>query len=313
MSGGISQYAYYASLFKNPISISQSNPISDQMFGAAITAKYTNTLNSTFSREASSYLQSSSSDINQIKSSGFKLQNSFSTKAITVSNPKVAIAQVATPSAEKKEYTVKVDAIATAQINTSNALASSKTSDFSVGMNTFKIQTATKSYQINVNVKSYHTNKDVLKAVNDQINQSNSGFSSQLTNTKNGNSYLTISSKDIGEKNNFQIKDVSGNLAEQAGFNQVSQTAGDAKYSIDGKAYTADSNAVKLQGGKVNLNLTSVGETKIKVEQNSNQIESYLSNDNFNGSQSFYNYSSSASKLGLSQTATQGLLFDMKL
>lgn len=150
-------------------------------------------------------------------------------------------------------YSAQVNRLAKSQVNTSKGF--SATSDNVLGSTaTFSLAQKGKNSFFNVDLSKAKTNGEALNLVAEAINGRGGGVNAKVT-TENGISQLKISSNDTGMKQAFTL---TGQFADSAGINQVSQTATNAEATINRKTVTSENNTLKSADGRFTLNATGI-------------------------------------------------------
>lgn len=223
-----------------------------------------------FQASVSSYLTNLDSEANILKASLSSLSSSnynssFNKKATTFSDSS-AVSGVATTRADTASYTLKITQLATSQINTGTALNSSAKS-LNQGLNTLSIKVGNSdSKNISYNILDSDTNNSALTKMAKAINMAKTGVTaSVIEDSKSGTSHISLKAENTGTKNTFTIKDVIGNGVSTSGSDNGTEVAKDANYSVDGKAYTSQSNVNTIDKGKVTLSFSKAESKDIKV------------------------------------------------
>lgn len=259
--------SYYNSLFGDRGSVYGS-------FNKTKSNNYFNSItNSAFDSASLKYVQdlkSGSSDLQsalRTLSSGSAYNKntavSSDTGAMTVKSSN------STTAAENTSTSVKINQVATGQVNTGKALSASGKSAAS-GYQQFSIETNGRTYQFSITVGTGDSNKEVQQKMATAINMRSIGINaSVVTDSTTGTSTLTLSAQNTGDnaKSKFNIQDVFGNAVEQTGANQVKQEAQNAVYSVNGgEQKTSESNTVNLGNG-ITATLLKASEKEITVTQ----------------------------------------------
>lgn len=271
MSISINNYRMYQQLLSNPLSTSESTASSNAIFNASINALYTGKINSIAKGELSSYLQSFSTQAGTLKTASAKLNFSskdtvFNLRVPTVGNKDI-VAATASAGAEIKNYSVKVESIAKNQINKGEIKDAAAINTFGAGKKSFTIEAGGKKTDVSIEVKSYYTNRDVMRLASDAINKSGAGVKSRIVEEGNGKISFEIAGNKTGVSNNFNISDKEGTLSADLKVTQATQESSNAKFKVDDKEMTSETNEIKLDNDKVTVTLRGVGETNVKITQ----------------------------------------------
>lgn len=192
---------------------------------------------------------------------------------------------------QKKDITLNVAQIAVAQKNSSSGANGKGIAK--ADMN-FSISSKNGNFQFNIQATDKNgiakTNNAMLTEAANAINYSNAGVKATVEKGKDGNSILTLESDETGTASAFTV---NGKLGAAEGVQTAAQEASDAQYSIteDGvtQTYTAQSNTVQLDYGRMQADLKSAGKTSITVGTDSGRIASAISDlvDSYNKATDF--------------------------
>jgi flagellar hook-associated protein 2 len=232
---------------------------------------------------------------------------------------------------------VSVKQLATAQQNRGQTLSAGKIGNWQAGSNQFSITKGDKTYDFNVNVNATDSNRTVQEKMAASINKANAGITATVVyNEKDKTSSLMLTSKETGEKNAFEIQDVSGNLVEEMNVGSSTTTAQDAIYTVDGEEKTSSANEVDLGNGfsgtlkqVTGEDVTVTGKPDSKEITNSiydlvngfNQLrETAVNNNGDSGAKSLQNrldsissaYKSTLARVGITQNKDGYLVIDEK-
>ena len=166
-----------------------------------------------------------------------------------------------------KPTTVKIDQTAAGQVNEGKSLRADANFGSS-GTQKFSINVGGKSTEISVNVQQGDSNSVVQQKMADAINNAGVGVKASVeTDSKNNTSMLKLEAESTGDNNKskFTVTDITGNLTEKTGADEVSQNARDARYSVNGGAVrTSQSNTVDLGGG-LSATLKKASEKEVAI------------------------------------------------
>jgi hypothetical protein len=166
---------------------------------------------------------------------------------------------------------VRIDQIARGQENEGYGLRSRAENPAAVGENRFSITQNGRTTEYAVNVEEGDTNADVNRRIADAVNSANIGVRATVTE-EDGNSVLTLESRDTGEQNAFSAYDTEGALLNNAGVTAATQNAQDASYRINGNhTQTSADNSINLGNGvEATLRGATQGEAvTVSAQQNS--------------------------------------------
>ena len=249
-------------------------------------------------------LLSSAKSITEIGNKGV-----FSEKT-AISEDETKITATAENGAYNTTYSLNVNQIAKAQVNTSNTVDKLQISSVNNGTNTITIKIGDKEKDINFNTTAGDTNEIVLNKMAKAINKENVGVTSLVTKNNTGGISLQLSAEKTGENNKFTITDKVGNAAATTGITNVSTIATNAKYTLNNLSYTSSSNDVTVDKGKVTLNLKNVTNNAVKVtiKQDSNKIAQDI--ETFTND--YNNIVKDASNNGISTSSIKGMITAVK-
>ena len=219
----------------------------------------------------------------------------FNDRTATSSDPDVLTATAYSAlspdtGATVADYTINVSNLATAQNNIGNELSASDPSSVASGTNTIDININGVDNQVSFDVESGDTNDAVLQKMAAAINAAGLGVTATVNQgTTSGTEQLAITANNTGSSNAFTISDVTGNAAQVTGAGNVSQTAQDAAYTVDGTDYTSGSNTIYLDQGMVTANLQDTGTATLDVAPDPNQVEQAITSL-VSGINSFINF-----------------------
>jgi hypothetical protein len=174
------------------------------------------------------------------------------------------------------DVSVTVSQVASGQTNTGTAQPSMALSGAEAGRHTFSIEREDgRSAELNVTVTATDTNRTVQQRMADAINRNNElGLTAAVRfNDREGTSQLVISSNTTGERQAFNIQDISGDLVSRTGADNVTQEAANAQFTVNGEARESEVNTVDL-GGSLTATLRQVSDRPVQIRalQNSGEI-----------------------------------------
>lgn len=189
-------------------------------------------------------------------------KNTIGQKTAFSSEEDVATASyIGTNDDNPPSFSLKVDQLATNQINTGNFLSDTEVS-LPPGDYAFNIRTGDQNYEIQYAVRENETNRDLQSRLSRLINKAGIGLNAGLVADRDGRTALSISSRatglPIGKDSQFEISEESdtgmkGSVA-YLGIDQKEQAARDARFFVNGAEKTSPSNRFHL-GKSYELNL----------------------------------------------------------
>lgn len=230
--------------------------------GLSSSSGYPSTSNSNLFKDTL-FTRNNTDNLSDLKSASSALNSAAQAlgsgaRSLVSSDNKVVTAQASYHSDPKLSFDIDVSDIATAQQSESKVLSSSAKSTFTQGTNSVSLKTEQGNIRVDFAVKSTDTNQDTLNTIASKINAAKAGVTASVK-TKDGKSSLVLTSNETGEKSAFSIEaSNTSSAADRLGMN-VTQTAGNAKYSINGKEYTSESNTISIPDSR-NATMTLRGE-----------------------------------------------------
>jgi len=188
-----------------------------------------------------------SSAMNNLRGAGRETVVSSDTSAVSV--------RLSNSTAKIDDTNIRVEQVASGQINRGASLeANRRVSAADARNHTFEIEHNGQTRQLSVRVGLNATQADVQNAMATAINNANIGVSASVETSLGGSTTLTVQSRETGvfddNRNNFQIRDVSGRAVALTGVGATTQGPQNAEFSINGGAMqTQRSNDIDLGGG----------------------------------------------------------------
>ena len=196
-----------------------------------------------------------------------KDHSSFQARSAESSDSKKVTA-TASAGAASKTYEVKVNAIATSQINSGTLLSIADPSVVSKGINQFNITIGGKTTKVSAVISDNDTNDQALTKLKDAVNAAKTGVTASIvTDDKTGNKKLELSSDKTGTDQAFEVEDVTGNAMSATGVKNATQLASNASYSVNGgETQTSQSNTIDLEKGKATATLMAPSMEAVKIQ-----------------------------------------------
>ena len=147
-------------------------------------------------------------------------------------------------------FHMTVECLAAGQVNSGYALAQAAPCALPVGSYSFDLNLADTSYEFQFNINEYETNLDVQKRLLRLFDNAELGITAKIEQDANGNGALSLSSNSVGlppgRDVQFSISDDKSTKSTGAvsylGLDNVSKSASDAHFTINGVPKTAQSN-----------------------------------------------------------------------
>lgn len=156
-----------------------------------------------------------------------------------------------------KDVAIEVENIATAQTTVTNKFDSAGMDLMRTG--TLSISSGDKTYNLDLNLLNASNNKEAIKKISEQVNNSDIGIKAQVIESE-GKSQLAFTSATTGENARFTAK-FEGRLENSVTLSN-SKEAQNAKYKVNGTLYTSQSNNIKLED-KMEITLKGAGKADI--------------------------------------------------
>lgn len=147
-------------------------------------------------------------------------------------------------------FSMDIEKLASPQVNTGNFLAPDEHA-FEEGTFSFDLNTNTKSYEFQFNVNPGDTNYMIQCKIARLVNQSDVGLNAEVMTNEEGNSALSLSSKQTGlsegEDYLFQIQSMdSWNALNTLGIQNVTTPASNSRFLLNGKEHSSLSNTFTI-------------------------------------------------------------------
>lgn len=179
-----------------------------------------------------------------------------------------------------EDYNIKVESLATPQVNTGNYLRDDSL-NFTLGEHSFEVAINNATYELQFNVNKTDTNSSILEKISRLVNHSDIGLRSNILHL-GGNSTLEISSTATGTTANPTIFKISGSYHDTVndtigvlGIDNVTSYPKNAKFTLNGLEKTSVGNTFTINKSlEVTLkDVTSDGaEAKISRKNNLDSI-----------------------------------------
>ncbi|MGO0062241.1 flagellar filament capping protein FliD [Brevibacillus fluminis] len=167
---------------------------------------------------------------------------------------------------------VEVASLAKAQVNQSLALVAQEKSNVQTGMNQFTLTVGGKSHLISVIASASDSNAQSLNRIAKAINTERAGVKASVrTDSRTGTAQLILTTNKPGTDRSFSLADVIGNAIAATDLNHTTAAAEDARYKLDGESFTAGSNTVAIDGGKIELTFSQTTESPVSVSISSDR------------------------------------------
>ncbi len=179
----------------------------------------------------------------------------------------LAVANNGTTYGKFTETRVKIDQVASGQVNKGDALKANANAGLS-GRMQFAIDVDGKTHQFTFNASSADTNQAIQQKMADAINTRGIGITASVSRD-GASASLTLEAKETGavSASRFAVRDVAGAAVGKTGADLVAQKAQDAIYHINGgTAKMSRTNAVDLGGG-VTATLVAASDQEITVSK----------------------------------------------
>lgn len=171
---------------------------------------------------------------------------------------------------------LKVSQLATAQVN-STALKSKNTlfeEDFNGQLN---INKDGKNKTIDFTLKKGESREDGYLRLAKTINQTDAGVKAEVKTDEMGYASLNVTSKETGKDKGFEL---SGTLANELDLNNKITKGTNLNYELNGKKGESDSNQLKLENGKIEVDVKGTNESAetFEIQASSNSLVDTMKN-----------------------------------
>jgi flagellar capping protein FliD len=174
----------------------------------------------------------------------------------------------ASAGAALKTYSVKVNAVATAQTNKGTLLSGSDASVVSKGTHVFNLNVGGKKTKIQVDISENDTNEQALTKIRNAVNAAKTGVTASIETDKDtGKLQLVLRSDKTGTDSAFEVEDEVGGAMAATGVTEVAQQAANASYSVNGgPVKTSQSNTIELEDGKLTATLLAASAEAVNIQ-----------------------------------------------
>jgi len=283
ISGTYNNYLTMTNLLA-PLGVSSSGDLVMQVFSSALQTLQEKVDSQIFSNESQAALNQLYSDVSSLAAKASQLTldsytSVFHDRTAASSDAGVLTATAtdafsADSGATEAVYGISVTQVAGAQENTGLDLEQYAASAVGTGTNTFNINIGGQDHELDITVAEGDTNEEVLQKIALAINEADVGVSAEVVDGgEEGTRRLTVTSDVTGAASSFTIADVSGDAIAATGAANVTATAQDAAYSVDGVDATSSSNTIYLDEGLVTVTLEGTGEADLTVAPDAGQVE----------------------------------------
>lgn len=267
-----------------PLGVKGSGNLVMEVFSAALGNLQDKINQELFSDESAVALKQFYNDISTLGTEAKKLtltdyESVFNDRTPVSSDPGVLTASAmdaftSATGATEATYDISVTRLAQTQSNEGTELTGDGATGVNTGTNTFIITVDGQDHELSIEVTEGDTNEVVLQKMESAIYGADLGVSAEVTpGALEGTMRLTITADSMGEAGTFTISDASGNAVAATGAGNVTTTAQDAAYSVDGTDYTSASNTVFLDGDMVAVNLLAAGESVLTVAPDAGAVQ----------------------------------------
>jgi flagellar capping protein FliD len=297
---GINSYKNYLT----SIAGKRTNTLSNVLNGAVASSVSANVRSGSTQSSSNSYLAQLNNSINSMYMANTSL--ALSSKKVASTNT-AAITGTAQMNAAVKNYTIKVSALASNQVNKGTELAADSKSLINAGFNTLKIKSGSSERNVYFTINENDTNKIALNKMATAINKSDAGIKATVQTGSNDSVYLKLEATKTGSRNSFSVTDQRGNATTTTAIGTEETKAQDSVYSVDGRQYTSSGNTVSMDNGKVQATLKKADNTEVELNVAPDTANSTLPD--------FYSYFNNLLSSGnyYSSRTGSGSMFDMLL
>jgi len=170
-------------------------------------------------------------------------------------------------------FELKVKQVAAAQENRGEKLKAETSGIFDSGRQFVEAQVGSETKRLSVSVAPNEQTSISLEKMATAINESELSLEADIELSGDGGGVqLVIAATQTGTDAAFSIRDVVGSLVEKTGAGNVSQPAGNANFSVNGKDQELPGNQFVVDSGRIEINLEQTGDTEISVVRNHEAI-----------------------------------------
>jgi flagellar capping protein FliD len=180
---------------------------------------------------------------------------------------------------------LSINQLAQSQENRSNSLLATGINNVQSGFNHFSIEKDGRTSNFNITVNATDSNRTVQQKMADAINRQNTGITARVDyNATTRESALVLTTRETGANQSFSIQDTNGNAVSNLGIGNMTRQAQDASYTVDGNAYTSNTNTVELSNGLSATFLKEANSIDINVARDDKSINNAIRElvNNFN-------------------------------
>ena len=175
-----------------------------------------------------------------------------------------------------EDYNIKVESLATPQINTGNYLREDSL-NFTLGEHAFEVDINNTTYELQFNVNKSDTNSSILEKISRLVNHSDIGLRANILHL-GGNSTLEISSTATGTTANPTIFKISGSYRDTTndtigvlGINNITSYPKNAKFTLNGLEKTSVGNTFTINKSlEITLKSVTSDGTEAKISRKNN-------------------------------------------
>ncbi len=264
-------YTYFPTLLSSlqPISTVQQSQNVTSFYYQPISSIYTTGFNvQEYAQEVTRYQNA----LNEFQTAAENLGTVFSSRTLAISGE--GLTGTVEENTPIGSYEINVTQLAQSQVNT-GAWLNATENNFQTGTNTISINLNNTNYTFTVNVTEEMNNMNVLTNLAQQINEAGIGITAEVQ--VQGSQARLVLTGETGEENAFTVEDITGNIVEAAGLQNITQNAQNLIYEVNGVRHENATNEITAIQG-VNLTATQTGEYTVEVNYNTQEIREAAQN-----------------------------------
>lgn len=214
-------------------------------------------------------------------------------RRLVVASDPSAVTATATERARAAEYGIRVETLASAQVNAGTPLRASATGGIPAGVHEFAVAVGMRSVHVSVDVAAHESNETVLKHIRDAIRAADAQVHASVVKSRIAENHrapgspgaeivqLQLTARGTGSDYAFAVTDVAGSAAYDTGIGSMKEPPVDAIYRVNGGEWLASSsNAILLDNGNViaALHRPTADVVRLKVGPDTETIFNVLQN-----------------------------------
>ena len=243
----------------NNLKTSSASPASvatSMLFGTSLNKTYTQMIDYQAYTDQASFSDDFRTKLRDLGNSANALTDpsgdAYATRSAEFSSDAVTV--TVEDNADIAEYSIDVEQVASAQLNTTDPVSGQASTELSEALNHIELTVDGQSTDLLIERSPDQTNEDLYSSIAKAINEENLGVSASLLTGENGQIALEVSGNLSGEGQDFSI---GGSLADAIDLSTIDTQAQDAILRVDDQVLTSATNLVELDNGKVGIRVNA--------------------------------------------------------